>query len=44
MGIYAILVDAKDDNASAFYQHHGFIPCLGRPQTLFLPLGTVGKL
>jgi GNAT superfamily N-acetyltransferase len=44
MGVYAILVDAKDDNASAFYQHHGFIPCLGRPQTLFLPLGTVGKL
>jgi GNAT superfamily N-acetyltransferase len=44
MGVYALLVDSKDDNATAFYQHHGFIPCLGRPQTLFLPLETVGKL
>lgn len=44
MGVYALLVDAKDDNATAFYQHHGFIPCIGRPQTLFLPLGTVSKL
>ncbi|RXK82128.1 GNAT family N-acetyltransferase [Chlorobaculum sp. 24CR] len=44
MGVYALLVDAKDHNATAFYQHHGFIPCLGRPQTLFLPLGTIGKL
>ncbi|MGC8774821.1 MAG: GNAT family N-acetyltransferase [Chlorobaculum sp.] len=44
MGVYAVLVDAMDDNATAFYQHHGFIPCLGRPQTLFLPLGTVSTL
>jgi GNAT superfamily N-acetyltransferase len=44
MGVYALLVDSKDDSATAFYQHHGFIPCLGKPQTLFLPLGTVGKL
>jgi predicted GNAT family N-acyltransferase len=44
MGVYALLVDSKDDSATAFYQHHGFIPCLGRHQTLFLPLGTVGKL
>ena len=44
MGVYAVLVDAKDDNATAFYQHHGFIPCLGKPQTLFLPLGPIGKL
>jgi GNAT superfamily N-acetyltransferase len=43
MGVYALLVDSKDENASTFYQHHGFIPCLGRPQTLFLPLGTISK-
>lgn len=44
MGVYAVLVDAKDDNATAFYQRHGFTSCLSRPQTLFLPLGTVSKL
>jgi GNAT superfamily N-acetyltransferase len=44
MGVYALLVDSKDENASTFYQHHGFIPCLGKPQTLFLPLETVSKL
>ena len=44
MAVYALLVDAKDDKAEAFYRHHGFIPCIDRPQTLFLPLGTIGKL
>lgn len=44
MGVYAVLVDAKDVNAEAFYRHHGFMPCIGRPHTLFLPLGTVNKL
>ena len=44
MAVYAMLVDAKDDNAAAFYRHHGFIPCTGKPQTLFLPLKTLSKL
>jgi predicted GNAT family N-acyltransferase len=44
MGVYALLVDAKDEQAEAFYIHHGFIPCIGAPRTLFLPLGTVGKI
>jgi len=44
MGVYALLVDSKDDNATAFYQHHGFIPFPGKPQTLFLPLDTFSKL
>ena len=38
---YALLVDAKDENAAAFYQHHGFIPLPNSPLTLFLPLATV---
>ncbi|NTW81840.1 MAG: GNAT family N-acetyltransferase [Chlorobiaceae bacterium] len=42
--VYAMLVDAKDENALKFYLHHGFIPCKGAPQTLFLPLDTVRKL
>ena len=25
MGVYAVVVDAKDDTAAAFYRHHGFV-------------------
>jgi GNAT superfamily N-acetyltransferase len=42
--IFAILVDAKDDTAAAFYRHHGFQPFAARPLNLFLPLGTALKL
>lgn len=42
--IFAVLVDAKDDAASAFYRHHGFQPFAARPFTLFLPIGTALKL
>ena len=38
---YALLVDAKDESAAAFYRHHGFIPLPDTPLTLFLPLATV---
>jgi len=44
MAVYALLVDAKDESAATFYLHHGFIPCIGAPHTLFLPLGTLRKL
>lgn len=37
---FAMLVDAKDENAAAFYRHHGFIALPDRPLTLFLPLAT----
>ena len=36
---YALLVDAKDDVARAFYEHYGFTPLADRPLTLYLPLG-----
>jgi ribosomal protein S18 acetylase RimI-like enzyme len=42
--IFAILVDAKDDAAAAFYRRHGFAPFAARPRNLFLPLGTAIKL
>jgi GNAT superfamily N-acetyltransferase len=42
--IFAVLVDAKDDAAAAFYRHHGFQPFAVRPLTLFLPIGTALKL
>jgi ribosomal protein S18 acetylase RimI-like enzyme len=38
---YAMIVDAKDEAAAAFYQHHGFIALPDSPLTLFLPLATV---
>jgi ribosomal protein S18 acetylase RimI-like enzyme len=38
---YALVVDAKDAQASAFYQHHGFIPLPEATLTLFLPLASV---
>lgn len=36
---YALLVDAKDDAARAFYAHFGFKALQDRPLTLYLPLG-----
>lgn len=41
---YALLVDAKDAAAAAFYIHHGFIQLPDTPLTLFLPLATASKL
>ena len=38
---YALMVDAKDEAAAAFYRHHGFIALPDSPLTLFLPLATV---
>jgi ribosomal protein S18 acetylase RimI-like enzyme len=38
---FAVVVDAINDSASAFYQHHGFIPMPSTSGKLFLPLATV---
>ena len=40
---FALLVDAKNDQAIAFYRHYGFRPVVDRPRTLFLPLATAQK-
>ena len=40
---FALMVDAKDDTAAAFYRHHGFIALPDSPHTLFLPLATVQR-
>lgn len=37
---WALIVDAKDDAAAAFYRHHGLIALPLSPSTLFLPLAT----
>ena len=41
---YALIVDAKDTTAAAFYAHHGFLPLPEHPLTLFLPLATARSL
>lgn len=37
---YALVVDAKDETAAAFYRHHGFLRLSDSELTLFLPLAT----
>lgn len=38
---YALTVDAKDDNAKAFYTRYGFKPLLGHVLTMYLPLAAM---
>jgi predicted GNAT family N-acyltransferase len=40
----AVVVDAKDDAASAFYRRYGFIELPAVPRRFFLPIGTVARL
>ncbi|MEO8926590.1 MAG: GNAT family N-acetyltransferase, partial [Caulobacteraceae bacterium] len=40
LAVFAILVDAKDDRAGAFYRQFGFTPFLARPDRLFLLAST----
>lgn len=37
----AVLVDAKDDAAKAFYRHFGFLPVQAQPRRVFLPMKIV---
>jgi ribosomal protein S18 acetylase RimI-like enzyme len=37
---FALIVDAKDDVATAFYEHLQFRRFVSQPSTLFLPIGT----
>ena len=37
---YALMVDAINDTAVAFYKHHGFIALADCPMALFLPFAT----
>jgi len=40
----AVVVDAQNDAARAFYLHYGFIPLPGTPSRLFLPMKTIARL
>lgn len=43
IGVYALLVDAKDETAQEFYLKYGFIPLASEELTLFLPLASFPK-
>jgi GNAT superfamily N-acetyltransferase len=38
LAVFAVAVDAKDDQAESFYRHHGFIGFGSAPRQLFLSL------
>ena len=40
LGIFALLVDAKDENAQRFYEHYGFALLPGNVRRLCLPIVT----
>jgi len=41
---YAVVVDAKDENAARFYARYGFQQLERRGRRLFLPMGTIATL
>ena len=44
IAVYAIIVDAKNDDALAFYKRYGFVSSETMPYRLYLPLDTLRKL
>ena len=44
IGSIAVVVNAKDDNAAAFYKHYSFIKLNDEELKLFLPMNEVKKL
>jgi GNAT superfamily N-acetyltransferase len=43
IAVFALVVDAKDEGAEAFYRHHGFVPFGAQPRQLVLPMATFAK-
>jgi len=43
VGLYAVVVDAKHDQAKAFYAKLGFIVCVDNPLCLYLPVATLER-
>ena len=39
----ALVVDAKDETAAAFYKHHGFVGFISNPLAFVLPIATRAK-
>jgi GNAT superfamily N-acetyltransferase len=43
VGLYAIVVDAKNETVSRFYRQLGFVATLDNPLCLFLPIASIVK-
>jgi GNAT superfamily N-acetyltransferase len=43
IGAMAVIVDAKDETARAFYERHGFQPFADDPLRLFMPMADVER-
>lgn len=43
MGVFALVVDAKNETAAAFYKHHGFVGFSSNPLAFVLPIATLSK-
>lgn len=41
MGVFAVVVDAKNENAKAFYEHYGFTELQELERTLFITIDTI---
>jgi hypothetical protein len=44
LAVHALIVDARDDTAAAFYRKYGFIPFASDARQLMLPLATLRQL
>jgi GNAT superfamily N-acetyltransferase len=44
LGVYAVEVDALDDQAATFYQRYQFVPLLDDPHHMYLPMKTIEQL
>ena len=43
-GVFAMVVDAKDEAAQRFYEHHGFTLLAGETRRLCLPIAAAQKV
>lgn len=44
LAVYAVVVDAKDERAQAFYEHFGFIRLPATERSLFYPVAAIERL
>ena len=44
VGSVAVVVEARDETAEAFYPHFGFLPFADHARRLFLPMATISAL
>jgi ribosomal protein S18 acetylase RimI-like enzyme len=43
IAVFALVVDAKDEQAIEFYRHHGFVSFGSQPRQLVLPLTNIAR-